>query len=748
MLSPAQQGLAQEYIKMAAVDGIFVGALLGEQDWDVRPLVLDRSGASRIVRFSAPEIAQDLDFVKEMFCQLPNYLPNLETGVVENRVYQIRPFYQSTLADISFFQRSTLGMLPSDLLFSLFEDCVKWRHKGFVHGHLSLSNIAIKSGQICLFDFAFAALERDGELAPELLNGAKFGTTAAADIYGLGRIAEAVLGDNLSADQQELVAAMQSRTPNNRPSLLDAAGILFPNKNLTSRNSVMSLQFGEDTSLKLGKVLGTNLGVGKVEDKQEPQSPHSELQSDAKVVTKGSSEDKQTSLWGFVILLLIVAGAYYYNQSQYEEVAPIEEVANYEDNFEEKWQSSIPSMMKPVAEAAVSGNLKARLLILKDVLNGAVKPNVQSDFLKVAFDPSWEQELNEQDRDFIFHFALLKFVGGGKLPKFEELHPGVLYALIATLPSVNDRIAKLDDFTVDKFTRLPGPYGQIFKLIGQHKVTSPYVKAVSRLLIGKAEPETLIAFLTGISDQKEFVNRISLLKQLLHDPYSTEEILTGVTRVNGWAAEQLKWLSESSVFDSESLSDVFKFSFLLGSFTPNTEFTLEQCADLLRLKDNNEVTALAAALLRKKYFKDDNRETIMVLLSSKIKLTRKQVIDFLSTISLEKKFQSKLFSHWFETKPNQDDVMMLVAARHNFELDPFSLMAVDYLKGKDWNVSTSDLTKLVVHKEALVRILAYSKLDPANPIHIKLLIAGLKNDPVPNIRKRIEEKLSDYGIRP
>src|SRR5690606_33678537 len=76
-------------------------------------------------------------------------------------------------------------------------------------------------------------------------------------------------------------------------------------------------------------------------------------------------------------------------------------------------------------------------------------------------------------------------------------------------------------------------------------------------------------------------------------------------------------------------------------------------------------------------------------------------------------------------------------------IDTLSLEGARYLKGKEWNASLGDLKRLLAHRELLVRALAYTKLDPADPVQRKILEDVKSVEPNAALREQVELKLAE-----
>ncbi|MGI6525180.1 MAG: protein kinase domain-containing protein [Bdellovibrionota bacterium] len=761
VLSSEQKKLAEEYIALTELSGVFVGAIVGASDWDIRPLILD-AGELKVIRFSNPERSFDNTFFSEID-DLLKRLPNLHSvsitaaGVIGHRIWQARPFYQKTLAEFGAFYKAAIGISTQDLISQLLKAVNFWHNSGIVHGHLSLSNIAIDSETVNVVDFAFAAVHATRssveDFAPELLQNTSI--SKATDIFGLGLIFQEVLGRMLTPEQYEILQAMLDPVPARRPNIRMVRKVFSSEPKMSHKQSAFQ-KAAPDDELRLGRVLGENLSVQQDSLKSEggtsdssagevlkPSQGSSIATPEKKDDVESSPKKKEGSFLWLLIVTVLAAGFILFRNGYLSLDPKTLSGASYG----ELWQTGIPSVMAKVAEAAVNGDINAQLIIQKDVMSGGRKAGVQVDLLQIAFDSRWESKLNERDRSIAFHLGLSNIMQDSSVvPSLEGLHPGVLFAIVATRDGKNN-LEDLNKISVQVLFTLVAPIGTIFEDMDKGTSLGDDVTiAAAKILTGMASPEELTTFFSAIKDQNVLVKQILLISSFPHQKFSGEQIFEAISRGNGVGRKLTDWINAPSPVNWKIKPTPIKMKLFMSDLPMDESLKVEDYADLLTCPDA-EIKASAAALLLKRFLPKNSQDTIAVLVDPNLPLTRKQLVSFVSTIAMKKNLQYRLFEEWFELEPDLNTSLKLLLARKMFIDDPFNVAVTRYLKDKEWNSSNETLKELVQHKEPLARAMAYARLNPTDSIQLKILLDALKVEPTARLRKQIREKIRDVGIK-
>jgi len=800
VLSGEQRRIADDYVKLAGNHGaVLVGVVMGESEWDVRPMVLE-NGTVKIFRFSNPNYhfssvvyAEIADIIN----RLPNFdgVATLMAGGNSSRIWQLRPYFQQTLAQLAVLQKTTLGITPLELAKELYYIVEFLLSSGVVHGHLSLSNIAVVNGKVSLMDFAFASVEHFGKkygLAPELIAGKDI--SVATDVFGLGKIFGELLRNNLNEEQLQLVQAMLDQDPTCRPDMGLIKTVLFAN------TATFVPKVNTKDEMRLGRVLGENLTVNSEQNSSvvntnsfrdevnklqhavktldtvnlentgenistlnslsqadDVKKEVSELYPNQSLYTPhlkkvdalksqiGKVKNTNYIVLGIVVILFVLCAKLFFSNSR-ETYVDIQGASPMV--YRDYWNSGLSSKMGGVAVAAVEGDEDAQLIIIKDVLDGNQKFGIAFDLLRLAFDQRWEMELSEYDRETVLRLGLARYLPQDmreELPDFSELHPGVIFAMLVTKNEEQD-IKAWSGISSAVLARLPEPYGKTFASLGADiMLSAPEVHAVARILAGDRSLALLKIFLGTVKQASELTKRINLILQNPSKPYSTEQIFSVLS--DKWSKESFHWMTTGHAVNWNIKPATVKLGIIIGDLSMSVaSLKLEDYADLLKYP-NPSVRAQAAMVMLKRFIGKKNQDTIALLSSSQVSLSRRQIVSFVSILALQPKIQFKMYREWFEQNASisVDDILQLLISRGQVKDDSFSIVAVQRLKDSDWKATNETLHKLVFHVDPLVRVLAYAHLDPAEPIQLKILMEALKKEPEPRLRVKLRERLAEVG---
>lgn len=254
-LSREQESAARKLISRAHTPGVFVGALVGDEAWDIRPLLL-LNGKLSLLRFTNPGSALDrnkMNFIRSIYAQ-SSAQPEISrsasaVGEVDGQLWTLRRFHQNTLVNIE-TANVTNSLHPVHQAQRLIEVVSAIQASGIIHGHISLSNIGTDENQPMLLDFGFGILARKTEnLAPEINAGLP--PSLASDIFGLGQVLQALMKGETSSEIQKLLERMSSDEPTARPQISEVRKA-FMIKTSTSTGGNQSADM-----MRGGKLLGS-----------------------------------------------------------------------------------------------------------------------------------------------------------------------------------------------------------------------------------------------------------------------------------------------------------------------------------------------------------------------------------------------------------------------------------------------------------------------------------------------------------
>lgn len=419
--------------------------------------------------------------------------------------------------------------------------------------------------------------------------------------------------------------------------------------------------------------------------------------------------------------------------------------------YSDYWESNLPSRMKKVALAAIQNeDEQAEIAIIRDVLSGVKRPGVRVDFLQVAFDSRWEKELTIADRQIALTLGLVDLVKGSvkSFPPLEKAHPGILFAVVGSLPP-DDNGRLVAKVPIKSMSSLPAPIGPAFGVLEQLKISSfadPTARALAQLLYGQNSLRVLQKYIGADNDLVIAKEKLGLLLALPDKSAKRIDDLVTIINMNKSGALKglLAWFDLGKYAHWEGVSNESKILLMSGRF-PKEKLPPENYADLLNFPVI-EVRDGAHRKLKSLYPKSEHR-TLAVLAGSRNRLHRDMTIKLLALMLVDRKTQFSLLSRWFKKDPDPDTVVEIIVSRSGLKQDLLSIEGSRYLKKRKWSASALNLKRLLNHSEALVRALAYSKLDSKNPKHIAILKLRATGEPVEVLRKHIRAKLAEAGVK-
>ena len=138
-LSADEQAVAGDCIARAQSTGVFVGALVADSTWKLRPLLLSR-GVLNILRFTEPPLiagkgrTAELLALYQQISAHSTYARSIRFGESHGQFWLERPFYQVSLQDIEEPNELNLGSSPIAFVQRLLIYLADFSYRGVVHG--------------------------------------------------------------------------------------------------------------------------------------------------------------------------------------------------------------------------------------------------------------------------------------------------------------------------------------------------------------------------------------------------------------------------------------------------------------------------------------------------------------------------------------------------------------------------------------------------------------------------------------
>lgn len=503
----------------------------------------------------------------------------------------------------------------------------------------------------------------------------------------------------------------------------------------------------EQSKGRLTLVRGRTYSSAKLNVYAKPDSDTLELASpnanDSKQITRDSLSTDKSWVLCYLLMVLFALGCLTVavRQGAFAEFALFGH-GTFEPPLSEYWESGQPSLMREVAYLALDeGHKNAELTIVQDALKNKERPLVNAALIRNAFNPAWEAELTEKDRVIALTLALDALLPAEykNLPTLSEAHPGILFAVLSTVPLSSEGILRTTK--IASLGKLPEPYGLLFReleKLGIESAGDRAVLALAHILTG-AEPDEALSIYLGEGDESVVLGKIRLLALLLQSsPELSEIVWKRLIDLDSPIAAVFPWFEQEKVAEWDKVSKAQKISLASGVYKRD-KFTLEQKADLLQFPLKALRDRASADILSQK------RETFLstvLFVSGQHDLTRFQVISLLSALSLEGETGNAMIAKWFETTPSTRSVLGLLLARGDAKTgDTFNFEAVRYLTGAEFEVTVGELQALTAHREPLSRALAYSLLNPNNKNERKILEGAFNEENNKSLKASLRSKL-------
>ena len=716
-------------------EGVCVNVMLGQDPWDIRPLMLINNKVS-IYRFSRPlgqKLLSALAAEMQGFAVIPGWEMKVEARNEAERLLLIRPVYQKTLQD-ELAQADTIqGQRRQELVSGLIDVVKMLRKRALVHGHISPNNIVEVDGTLILLDPRLGALHysKDEHLAPEVNSGDE--PEPGADLFGLGSVLSLLLGEHATHQQREIIDRLLLPSPRQRPTIEEV-----------EREFVRSLPPQTRTSVRAGKF------VKKVGEPQSKTTPEPSPQRD-----EGPDQDARTSKWPWFLTALAVVGLgvgvlkYQYPYVYNDIIRNIDLFAPAKNpEFELAWASNDKGKMRVVAQAAIEDHdAAAENAIIEDTLRGENRPGVAANLLRVALSELWEPELTFTDRRAALALSVMGVYPDAvkTLPPLNTLHAGVILAIAGQSQAKNPS-KQLGEIGIERLAGLPNPVGDLFgqlKGSGTKTLAAPEAIALAGIVSGNPPAETLEAYIGTDSPLPVSLARIAIALPLLSANEATATQLLAILRDRGGEIGQtLSWFDIDALGVWTKVKSADRLRLILGEL-PARDLTVEQYADLLTFP-LAEVRAKSAEVIRTKFLKAESSQLMLVLGGEQNRFTREQTIALVAALNLDVSKRAPYVAVFFQLTPSPDMVLLVLLARSEKDSsDLFNLEAARYLrKNNGWTATTEMLQLLSHHPEPLARSLAYARLTARDPAQKKILQQRLSEEADPALLKSITSKLN------
>lgn len=724
-------------------NGVCVNVMLGQDPWDIRPLMLI-NGKVSLYRFSRPLNQNALSaLVAEMqgFAVIPGWDMKVEARHEAERLLLVRPVYPKTLEEELEKGGALTGQRRQDLVSGLIDVVKMLRKRSLVHGHISPSNLVEVSGAVVLLDPRLGALHysKDEHLAPETNAGEE--PRPEADLYGLGSVLSKLLGEDATHQQREIIDRLLLPSPRQRPTIEEV-----------EREFIRALPPQTRASVRAGKFV-KKPGI--------VSSPAAEPSQAREPRNAEPSELASRPWWMWFVGGLAMLGggvmvARYALPSVYYDIARHISFLAPPSNPELQlaWASSDKGRMRVVAQAAIEEHdPAAENAIIDDIMSGQNRPGVGSNLLRVALSDLWIDDLSSTDRRAALALSVMPIYPEGltSLPALSTLHPGVILAVAGQSQAKNPS-KQLSEISIDQLAGLPAPVGTLFAQLrdgGSKTLGDPEVIALAGIVSGNPPAETLEAYIGTESPLPVALARIAIALPLLSaNETSAAQLLATLRDRGGEMGQTLSWFDIDGLGIWGKVRSADKLRIILGEL-PEQQLGVQHYADLLTFP-LAEVRAKSAQVLKGKLLKGESDQLLLVLGGEQNRLSREQTIALLSALNLDVTKRAPYIEILFQLKPSAEMVLLVLLARSDKDsTDLFNLEAARYLrKNGEWTATTEMLQILAHHPEPLARSLAYARLSTRDPAQKKILQQRLSEEGDKALAHRIMEKLEFSNSSP
>lgn len=767
-LPPEQRLLASTIVRWTGSSGVLVGAYIGPQSWDLRPLVLEY-GILMQIRTSDPALARNQrEALRELHRRVRTTAID-SLGEEGEQLWTKRRFFSTMLADRVAFSPQNLSSRRAfeikfwdHLLTQLLED----HSRGIFHGHIVTHNLALVDSSPLLVDYGWTAFDPTSpllvEAAPELQGGGALG--ASTDVFGLGRT-WLELGDaQIPAEVAVLAREMCAPDPILRPSLIDVAARFrssFQAALLTPHTGTPSGQSGYSGALPIGRLVNRTevdvtaqtqvVSAAEILAEQATNSlPVVQAESGSKVFADRLLGGRQKTnpvvlaigIAGVLAGLLLAIGG----QSAITSIAQM--LPSWRTDavpYVVDWASNNPGLMEQVARAAaVDAVPEAIEAIVDDARRGVQRGrDVRNRLLRVGFDDLWQEDLSTADRKVLLRQALAEFVPTNGLPDLNRYHPAVALAIASDSDPVLP-YPQLSVVSMEMMSTLAPPFGPAFgelSKLGVRDLSDTTARSLAQLITGTVDEHAVAQFLESKDNQTALFKLRILLPLMAQTPKLDVLTFAVLRRQNKFFADAMQWFADNDLPGWEGVISREKL-FILAGVPPVVSLNFEQYGDLLRYPVES-IRNDAADHIRK--IVPGRFDAVLdYLATAENRLSRYQTIALLAALQVKGETGVGYLTAWFRTDPPAEAVVSLLLAQpESEEVEPFTIESVRFLKSREWSVTLRQLDQMARHKEPLVRALAYARLDPQDPSQLALLIDASKREENARIREQLIKKLAD-----
>ncbi|MFN5062322.1 MAG: hypothetical protein ACK5GN_05695 [Pseudomonadota bacterium] len=721
-LTDQQRTILEGYSRFFPSGAVCVNVMLGSEPWDLRPLLL-LLGKVHIARFSmtltessARAIASQL----ESFSVLCNSQQRGQLLPGEGRIMLLRPYFPDTLRDD--LEKGRLSSVHErlEIVRAIIRHISELSRRRIAHGHICPANIIRDGSEVILVDPVVGALHQttDSYLAPETVAG--HSPEELSDLFGLGRTAATLLGDNLTAQQRAIVEKLLLPSPRQRP-LLEEVSMAFGASNAPSADETINrLNSAVTGQTSTGRLLKPAPTPKKVQDDIVRESEPS-IRSE---ITPIAPQSRASWVPALLMGCVAVVGGVWVLKDRYPalyfEIASRVPMlaAQHSAQYEEDWASRDRARMAIVGRAGVIRREPAAINTITNSLNAGENPEgVHGALIRVAFSDGWRDELTPVDKHAALVFALEGLVpeGRAQMAPVSELHPGVVLAVLGQLPLKNIP-NELRQLPISVLAKLPAPFGGLFsqaKEMGLKQLGEAPVIGLAQIVTGNAGSQAFERFIGPDSQAALTLAKVSLIMPVLSANETAAAELLGVLGDRGGDITTLVgWFDLVDIAGWGSAKPSDKVSLVLGAM-PSSQLSVAQLADLLTFP-LEKVRNQAVLELREAFPGQEGERFLVTLSTPAIGLNREQTISLVSALALSPQARAPFIPAWFNLEPAPDAVVLILLARSSADAqDVFNLEAARYLRRTSWK-STNDILKLLAgHPEPLARVLAYGRLDPA-----------------------------------
>jgi len=403
-------------------------------------------------------------------------------------------------------------------------------------------------------------------------------------------------------------------------------------------------------------------------------------------------------------------------------------------------------MMRQVAEAAlIEGDPTAEVVIVTDALKGGTESSrlVRAPVIRVGYNPLWQHELEDVDREVILGLGLAGLLGrqAPDLPDLSTLHPGVVVAIAADA-DLSANIPKLRGIPLTDLAQLPAPFGPAFlELLKGDIVTlaDPAARAISHLLAGDASPNIIRAFVPDDLSPAVVTARVKILVPLIAKyPAVEQALLTGALE-SGALAPLLGWFESDAIVDWSKVSLRDRLA-LIGGLPGSGAVSTQHYAELLSFP--LEAVRTSAGRRLAETVKRPTALIIPIVQDSASRLNREQVVALIAALEVSGITGTTFIQGWFGTEPDPRAVLHLLIARSSLtDIDTFNVEAARYLKSRRWEFTLDEIESLTRHNEPLARALAYARLDVRDTAQRTILANAAEREASQKLREQLNAKL-------